>query len=132
MKNTMLSLFISIYRWQLRVGNDDIPVFMSLSLICFSMWLYGFSVLCMVDFIFRDYWMIGSLRNGAIATTAICVAICTSFYYIKLHNRDIGQLVRENNISKCQNVLTAGFVIGSILSVCAVFLIMCAGNNNWI
>lgn len=132
MKNTMLSLFISIYRWQLRVGNDDMPTFMSLLMICFSMWLYGFSILCMVYFIFRDCWIIGSFRNEAITVATVSITICVSFYYIKLHNRDIGQLVRENNISKCQNVLTAVFVIGSILSICAVFLIMCAGNNNWI
>ena len=132
MKDMMLNLFISLFRWQLRVGNDDIPVFMSLSLICFSMWLYGFSILCMVDFIFRDYWMIGSLHNGAIATAAICVTICVAFYYIKLHNRDVGQLVKECKISKCQHVLAAGFVIGSILSICFVFMIMCAVNINWI
>lgn len=127
-------LVASCYRFQERVGNGDKPVFMSMGMILFAVYLYLTSILVGVSF----YWVniIGNRMAIGLKTLMFCnIIICCLFgriVYLKyLKNNRLNQTL-SIRISKSDKIGTVIFIIGSIISLCGVFMFMWAVNNGFI
>lgn len=127
-------LFASYYRFQERVGNGDKPVFMSMCMIMFAVYLYLTSILVGVSF----YWVniIGNRMAIGLKTLMFCnIIICCLFgriVYLKyLKNNRLNQTL-SIRISKSDKIGAVIFIIGSIISLCGVFMFMWAVNNGFI
>ena len=127
-------LFVCCYRFQERVGNGDKPVFMSMGMILFAVYLYLTSIL--VGFSF--YWVniIGNHMAIELKTLMFCnIIICCLFgriVYLKcLKNNRLNQTL-SIRISKSDKIGAVIFIIGSIISLCGVFIFMWAVNNGFI
>ena len=127
-------LFASCYRFQERVGNGDKPVFMSMGMILFAVCLYLTSILVGVSF----YWVniIGNRMAIGLKTLMFCnIIICCLFgriVYLKyLKNNRLNQTL-SIRISKSDKIGAIIFIIGSIISLCGVFMFMWAVNNGFI
>lgn len=127
-------LFVCCYRFQERVGNGDKPVFMSMGMILFAVYLYLTSIL--VGFSF--YWVniIGNHMEIGLKTLMFCnIIICCLFgriVYLKcLKNNRLNQTL-SIRISKSDKIGAVIFIIGSIISLCGVFIFMWAVNNGFI
>lgn len=127
-------LFASCYRFQERVGNGDKPVFMSMGMILFAVYLYLTSILVGVSF----YWVniIGNRMAIGLKTLMFYnIIICCLFgriVYLKyLKNNRLNQTL-SIRISKSDKIGAVIFIIGSIISLCGVFMFMWAVNNGFI
>lgn len=127
-------LFASCYRFQERVGNGAKPVFMSICMILFAVYLYLTSILVGVSF----YWVniIGNRMAIGLKTLMFCnIVICCLFgriFYLKyLKNNRLNQTL-SIRISKSDKIGAVIFIIGSIISLCGVFMFMWAVNNGLI
>lgn len=127
-------LFACCYRFQERVGNGAKPVFMSICMILFAVYLYLTSILVGVSF----YWVniIGNRMAIGLKTLMSCnIVICCSFgiiVYLKyLKNNRLSQTL-SIGISKSDKINAIVFIIGSIISLCGVFMFMWAVNNGFI
>ena len=127
-------LFVCCYRFQERVGNGDMPVFMSMSMILFAVYLYLTSILVGVSF----YWVniIGNHMAIELKTMMFCnIVICCLFgrmFYLKyLKDNRLNQTL-SIRISKSDTISAVLFFIGSIIGLFGVFIIMCAVNNGFI
>lgn len=127
-------LFVCCYRFQERVGNGDMPVFMSMSMILFAVYLYLASILVGVSF----YWVniIGNHMAIELKTMMFCnIVICCLFgrmFYLKyLKDNRLNQTL-SIGISKSDTISAVLFFIGSIIGLCGVFIIMWAVNNEFI
>lgn len=127
-------LVASCYRFQERVGNGDKPVFMSMGMILFAVYLYLTSILVGVSF----YWVniIGNRMAIGLKTLMFCnIIICCLFgriVYLKyLKNNRLNQTL-SIRISKSDKIGTVIFIIGSIISLCGVIMFMWAVNNGFI
>lgn len=127
-------LVASCYRFQEHVGNGDKPVFMSMGMILFAVYLYLTSILVGVSF----YWVniIGNRMAIGLKTLMSCnIIICCLFgriVYLKyLKNNRLNQTL-SIRISKSDKIGTVIFIIGSIISLCGVFMFMWAVNNGFI
>lgn len=110
-------LFACCYRFQERVGNGAKPVFMSICMILFAVYLYLTSILVGVSF----YWVniIGNRMAIGLKTLMSCnIVICCSFgiiVYLKyLKNNRLSQTL-SIGISKSDKINAIVFIIGSII-----------------
>ena len=127
-------LFACCYRFQERVGNGDKPVFMSMGMIFFAVYLYLTSILVGVPF----YWVniIGNRIAIGLKTLMFCnIVICCLFgriVYLKcLKNNRLNQTLFIR-ISKSDKIGAVIFIMGSIISLCGVFMFMWSVNNGFI
>lgn len=127
-------LFVCCYRFQERIGNGDKPVLMSMGMILFAVYLYLTSIL--VGFSF--YWVniIGNHMAIELKTLMFCnIIICCLFgrmFYLKhLKDNRLNQTL-SIRISKSDKIGAVIFIIGSIISLCGVFIFMWAVNNGFI
>ena len=127
-------LFVCCYRFQERIGNGDMPVFMSMGMILFVIYLYLISISIGVSFFLEN--VIGNQAALDLKTLTFCnIVICCfwgGWFYLK-HLR--GYRLKETlsiEISLTDKVIATIFVIGSILCLCAVFAFMWAVNNGFI
>ena len=127
-------LFVCCYRFQERVGNGDMPVFMSMSMILFAVYLYLTSILVGVSF----YWVniIGNHMAIELKTMMFCnIVICCLFgrmFYLKYLKDNRLNQTQSIRISKSDTISAVLFFIGSIIGLFGVFIIMCAVNNGFI
>ena len=127
-------IFVCYYRFQERIGNGDMPVFMSMVMIVFATYLYLTGISTGISF----FW-VNIMDNKAaldLKTLTFCniVICCLSgvWFYLK-HLR--GYSLKETlsiEISLTDKVIATVFGIGSILCLCAVFAFMWAVNNGFI
>lgn len=127
-------LFVCCYRFQIRVGNDDMPVFMSMGMILFAIYLYLTSISIGVSF----YWenVIGNqtvigLKYLMLCNIVICCLMGTVFYLKNLRDNRLSKTLTIES-SKVDNVKAILFVIGSIISLCSVLIFMWAVNSGFI
>lgn len=127
-------LFACCYRFQIRVGNDDMPVFMSLGMILFAIYLYLTSISIGVSF----YWKneIGNQTVIGLKSLMFCnIVICClagTILYLKYLQGDRLNETLSIEISKSDNMKAILFIIGSIVCLCGILIFMWATNNGFI
>lgn len=130
----MQKIFVCYYRFQERIGNGDMPVFMSMGMILFALYFYLFSVTTVVLFSFGN--IIGSsVLFGLKSLTLFNIMLCCltgTIFYLKYLRGDRLNDTMSIEISKTDKFYAAVFLIGSILSICCVFIFMWAVNIGFI
>lgn len=127
-------LFVCCYRFQERIGNGDMPVFMSMGMILFAVYLYLTSISIGVSFIWEK--VIGNqpvigLKSLMLCNLVICCLLGGLFYLKYLQGNRLNHTL-SIEVSKSDNVKTILFIIGSIICLCGVFIFMWAVNNGFI
>lgn len=127
-------LFVCCYRFQERIGNGDMPVFMSMGMILFAVYLYLTSISIGVSFIWEK--VIGNqpvigLKYLMLCNLVICCLLGGLFYLKYLQGNRLNHTL-SIEVSKSDNVKTILFIIGSIICLCGVFIFMWAVNNGFI
>ena len=130
----MKKIFVCYYRFQEHVGNGDLPVFMSMVMILFATYLYLTGISTGISF----FW-VNIMDNKAaldLKTLTFCnIVICCllgGWFYLK-HLR--GYSLKETlsiEISRSDKLYAIIFHIGSIVSICGVFIFIWAVNNGLI
>lgn len=127
-------LFICCNRLQERIGNGDMPVFMSIGMILFAVYLYLTGISIGVSFIWEK--VIGNqpvigLKSLMLCNLVICCLLGGLFYLKYLQGNRLNHTL-SIEISKSDNVKTILFIIGSIICLCGIFIFMWAVNNGFI
>lgn len=127
-------VFACCYCFQERIGNGDKPVFMSMCMILFAVYLYLTSILVGVSFYLVN--ITGKRMAIGLKTLMFCnIIICCLFgriVYLKyLKNNRLNQTL-SIRISKSDKIAAVIFIIGSIISLCGVLMFMWAVNNGFI
>lgn len=127
-------LFVCCYRFQEHVGNGDKTVLVSMGMILFAVYLYLTSILVGISF----YWVniIGNHMSIGLKTLMFYnIVVCCLFggvFYLKyLKNNRLNQTL-SIRIPKSDKIGAVIFIIGSIISLCGVFMFMWAVNNGFI
>jgi len=132
--NKWQKIFVCYYRFQERIGNGDMPVFISMGMILFALYLYLFSITTVVLFSFGN--IIGSsvlfgLKSLTLFNIMLCYLTGTIFYLKYLRGDKLNETL-SIEISRTDKFYAAVFLIGSIFSICCVFIFMWAVNNGFI
>lgn len=130
----MQKIYVCYYRFQERIGNGDMPVFISMGMILFVLFLYLFSITTVVLFSFEN--IIGlSVLFGLKGLTLFNIMLCclsgTIFYLKYLRDNRLNDTL-SIEISKTDKLYATVFLISSIFSICCVFIFMWAVNNGFI
>lgn len=127
-------IFVCCYRFQERVGNGDMLVAMSMGMIVFTIYIYLTSISIGVSF----YWeniigkhLVLDLKIMMLCNIPICCLIGGMFYLKYLKDNRLNQTL-SIEISKSDKINAVVFIIGSIVSLCGVFMFMWAVNNGFI
>lgn len=127
-------IFVCYYRFQERLGNGDIPVFMSIGMILFAIYLYLTSISIVVSF----YWdeiisrhRVFGLKYIMFYNIVIC-CLLGGLFYLKLIRGDRLKETLSIETTKSYKVGATVFVIGSIVCLFAAFSFMWAVNNGFI
>lgn len=129
----MQKIFVCYYRFQERIGNGDMPVFISMGMILFALYLYLFSVTTVVLFSFGNIGL--SVLFGLKSLTLFNIMLCCltgAVFYLKYLRSDRLNDTLSIEISNTDKFYAAVFLIGSIFSICCVFIFMWAVNNGFI
>ncbi len=119
-------LFVCCYPFQEHVGNEDISVFMSMGMVLFAVYLYLTSIATGISF----YWqnIIGNPAVLGYKTFTFCnILICSllgGMFYLKYIRGFRLKELLSIQITTSDKVITTVFLIGSILCLCAVFILM--------
>ena len=130
----MHKIFVCYYRFQERIGNGDMPVFMSMGMILFALFLYLFSVTTVVLFFFGNILglsVLFGLKGLALFNIMLC-CLSGAVFYLKYLRGDRLNDTLSIEISRTDKFYAAVFLIGSIFSICCVFIFMWAVNNGFI
>ena len=127
-------IFVCCYRFQERIGNGGMPVAMSMGMILFAIYIYLTSISIGVSF----YWeniigkhLVLDLKILMLCNIPICCLIGGMFYLKYLKDNRLNQTL-SIEISKSDKINAVVFIIGSIVSLCVVFMFMWAVNNGFI
>ena len=127
-------IFVCCYRFQERVGNGDMPVAMSMCMMVFTIYIYLTSISIGVSF----YWgniidnrSVIDFKKPMFLNIAICCLMGGMFYLKYLKGNRLNQTL-SIGISKSDKISAVVFIIGSIVSLCGVFMFMWAVNNGFI
>ena len=130
----MHKIFVCYYRFQECIGNGDMPVFMSMGMILFALFLYLFSVTTVVLFFFGNILglsVLFGLKGLALFNIMLC-CLSGAVFYLKYLRGDRLNDTLSIEISRTDKFYAAVFLIGSIFSICCVFIFMWAVNNGFI
>ena len=130
----MHKIFVCYYRFQECIGNGDMPVFMSMGMILFALFLYLFSVTTVVLFFFGNILglsVLFGLKGLALFNIMLC-CLSGAVFYLKYLRGDRLNDTLSVEISRTDKFYAAVFLIGSIFSICCVFIFMWAVNNGFI
>lgn len=132
--NKWKKIFVCYCRFQERIGNGDMPVFMSMGMILFALFLYLFSITTVVLFSYCN--IIGlSVLFGLKSLTLFNIMLCCltgTIFYLKYLRGDRLNDTLSIEISNTDKFYAAVFLIGSIFSICCVLIFMWAVNNGFI
>ena len=127
-------IFVCYYRFQEHIGNGDLPVFMSMGMILFALYLYLFSLLTVVLF-YLDNIVGISVSFGLKNLTQLNIIFCcfwgAVFYLNYLRCYRLNDTL-SIEITKTDKLNATVFLIGSIVSICCVFIFMWAVNNGFL
>lgn len=129
--NKWQKIFVCYYRFQERIGNGDMPVFISMGMILFALFLYLFSVTIVVLFYFGNILGL-SVLFGLKGLTLFNIMLCClsgAVFYLKYLRGDRLNDTLSIEISRTDKFCAAVFLIGGIFSICCVFIFMWAVNN---
>ena len=132
--NKWQKIFVCYYRFQERIGNGDMPVFISMGMILFALFLYLFSVTTVVLFYFGNILglsVLFGLKGLALFNIMLC-CLSGAVFYLKYLRGDRLNDTLSIEISNTDMFYAAVFLIGSIFSICCVFIFMWAVNNGFI
>lgn len=125
-------IFVCCCRFQERIGNGDMPVAMSMGMILFTIYIYLTAISIGISF----YWgniigkhLILDLKKLMLYNILICCLIGGMFYLKHLKDNRLNQIL-SIEISKSDKISAVVFIIGSIVSLCGVFMFMWAVNNG--
>ncbi len=125
-------IFVCCCRFQERIGNGDMPVAMSMGMILFTIYIYLTAISIGISF----YWgniigkhLILDLKKLMLYNILICCLIGGIFYLKYLKDTRLNQTL-SIEISKSDKISAVVFIIGSIVSLCGVFMFMWAVNNG--
>ena len=127
-------IFVCYYRFQERIGNGDMPVFMSMGMILFAFYLYLTGISTGISFFWVDVMdnqAALDLKTLTFCNIVICCLLGVWFYLKHLRGYRLKETL-SIGISLTDKVIAVVFVIGSILCLCAVFVFMWAVNNGFI
>ena len=127
-------IFVCYYRFQERIGNGDMPVFMSMGMILFAFYLYLTGISTGISFFWVDVMdnqAALDLKTLTFCNIVICCLLGVWFYLKHLRGYRLKETL-SIEISLTDKVIATVFVIGSILCLCAVFAFMWAVNNGFI
>ncbi|WP_289769838.1 hypothetical protein [uncultured Duncaniella sp.] len=127
-------IFVCCCRFQERIGNGDMPVDMSMGMILFTIYIYLTAISIGVSF----YWgniigkhLILDFKKLMLYNILICCLIGGNFYLKYLKDNRLNQTL-SIEISESDKISAVVFIIGSIVSLCGVFMFMWAVNNGFI
>ena len=127
-------IFVCYYRFQERIGNGDMPVFMSMGMILFAFYLYLTGISTGISFFWVDVMdnqAALDLKTLTFCNIVVCCLLGVWFYLKHLRGYRLKETL-SIEISLTDKVIATVFVIGSILCLCAVFAFMWAVNNGFI
>lgn len=127
-------LFVCCYRFQERIGNGDMPVFISMGMILFAVYLYLTGISIGVSFYLENvigHQAVIGLKTLSFCNIFLCFLVGTMFYLKYLQGNGINQIL-SLKISKSDNVKAILFIIGSIICLFCIFIFMWAVNNGFI
>ena len=127
-------IFVYFYRFQERIGNGDMPVFMAMGMILFAFYLYLTGISTGISFFWVDVMdnqAALDLKTLTFCNIVICCLLGVWFYLKHLRGYRLKETL-SIEISLTDKVIASVFVIGSILCLCAVFAFMWAVNNGFI
>ena len=127
-------LFVCCFHFQERIGNGDMPVFMSMGMILFTVYVYLTSISIGVSFYWEnviDSQTVIGLKALILCNIIVCCLVGTMFYLKYLQGNRLNHTL-SIEVSKSENVKTILFIIGSIICLCGVFIFMWAVNNGFI
>ncbi len=132
--NKWQKIFVCYYRFQERIGNGDLPVFISMGMILFALFLYLFSVTTVVLFSFGNILGL-SVLFGLKKLTLFNIMLCCllgAVFYLKYLRGDRLNDTLSIEISRTDKFYAAVFLIGGVFSIFCVFIFMWAVNNGFI
>ena len=127
-------IFVCYYRFQERIGNGDMPVSISMGMILFALYLYLFSLTTVALFYFGNVIGISvlfGLKSLTLFNIIFCCLLGTVFYIKYLRDVRLNDTL-SIKITKTDKLNATVFLIGSIVSICCVFIFMWAVNNGFI
>ena len=127
-------IFVCYYRFQERIGNGDMPVSISMGMILFALYLYLFSLTTVALFYFGNVIGISvlfGLESLTLFNIIFCCLLGTVFYLKYLRDVRLNDTL-SIEITKTDKLNATVFLIGSIVSICCVFIFMWAVNNGFI
>ncbi len=127
-------IFVCCCRSQERIGNGDMPVAMSMGMILFTIYIYLTAISIGVSFYLENIigkHLVLDLKKLTLCNILICCLIGGIFYLKYLKDNRLNQTL-SIEISKSDKVSAVVFIIGSIVSLCGVFMFMWAVNNGFI
>ena len=130
----MQKIFVCYYRFQERIGNGDIPVFMSMVMILFATYLYLTGISTGISFFWvniMDNKAALDLKTLTFCNIVICCLLGGWFYLKDLRGYSLKETL-SIEISRSDKLYAIIFLIGSIVSICGVFIFIWAVNNGLI
>lgn len=130
----MQKIFVCYYRFQERIGNGDMPVFMAMGMILFATYLYLTGISTGISFFWvniMDNQAVLDLKTLTFCNIVVCCLLGVCFYLKHLRGYRLKETL-SIEISLTDKVIATIFVIGSILCLCGVFALMWAVNNGFI
>lgn len=127
-------LFVCCYRFQKRIGNGYMPVFMSMGMILFAIYLYLTSIAIGLSFYWEDmigYQAMIEHKTQMLCNIVVCCLLGGLFYLKYLQGNRLNQTLTIN-ISKSDNVKAILFIIVSIICLFCIFIFMWAANNGFL
>ena len=127
-------IFVCYYRFQECIGNGDMPVSISMGMILFALYLYLFSLTTVALFYFGNVIGISvlfGLKSLTLFNIIFCCLLGTVFYLKYLRDVRLNDTL-SIKITKTDKLNATVFLIGSIVSICCVFIFMWAVNNGFI
>ena len=127
-------IFVCYYRFQECIGNGDMPVSISMGMILFASYLYLFSLTTVALFYFGNVIGISvlfGLKSLTLFNIIFCCLLGTVFYLKYLRDVRLNDTL-SIKITKTDKLNATVFLIGSIVSICCVFIFMWAVNNGFI
>ena len=127
-------IFVCYYRFQECIGNGDMPVSISMGMILFALYLYLFSLTTVALFYFGNVIGISvlfGLKSLTLFNITFCCLLGTVFYLKYLRDVRLNDTL-SIKITKTDKLNATVFLIGSIVSICCVFIFMWAVNNGFI
>lgn len=130
----MQKIFVCYYRFQERIGNGDMPGFISMGMILFALYLYLSSITTVLLFYFGNILglsVLFGLKSLTLFNIMLCCLSGAVFYLTYLRGYRLSDTL-SIEISKTDKFYATVFLIGGIVCICCVFIFMWAVNNGFI